>query len=201
MQAEYIRDKSHSTVIPSQFLFFRNFVAKVLELKSTLAIFLLAALSAPALLVITYLRVEEQALEATVKERSREGGELTRLAITKTESHMLRWEHSREFEYRGQMYDIIHSYQQGDTTFYECWADHEETRLKKEMQRLLVQENANTPLHNERDRRLFDFLKSLIVPTPGVSSYRINPSITGVTDQYSLFYKSQFTPPSKPPPR
>jgi hypothetical protein len=145
--------------------------------------------------------VEEQALEATVTERSREEGELTRLAITKTESRLLRWEHAREFEYRGQMYDIIHSYQQGDTTFYECWADHEETRLKKEMQRLLVQENANTPLRNERDQRLFDFLKSLIVPAPGVASSRINPSTACTTGQYGPMYKSQLNPPPKPPPR
>ena len=49
----------------------------------------------------------------------------------------LRWEHSKEFEYKGEMYDIVETHFKGDTTYYWCWWDYEETQLNKQLDGLL----------------------------------------------------------------
>lgn len=49
----------------------------------------------------------------------------------------LRWEHSKEFEYDGKMYDIIKSKKNKDSVFYWCWVDKEETNLNTKLKNVL----------------------------------------------------------------
>jgi hypothetical protein len=57
---------------------------------------------------------------------------LVLLEFTKTETEsLLRWEHAREFEFDGQMYDIVDSWSEGETVFYRCFWDRAETRLNQ----------------------------------------------------------------------
>lgn len=44
----------------------------------------------------------------------------------------LHWEHAREFEYQGQMYDVVSEELQGDSVRYGCWPDARETELRQE---------------------------------------------------------------------
>ena len=50
----------------------------------------------------------------------------------------LRWEHAMEFEYKGQMYDIIEKENKGTSVVFKCWWDKAETALNKEMDELLA---------------------------------------------------------------
>jgi hypothetical protein len=61
-----------------------------------------------------------------------------------TES-LLRWEHSREFEYDGQMYDVVESWAVGDTVHYRCWWDRAETRLNDRLRELAVRAFGDAP--------------------------------------------------------
>lgn len=77
--------------------------------------------------------------------------ELVLLKFSKEETQTkLRWEHSKEFEYDGQMYDIVSKEVKGDSIFYRCWWDHEETKLNKKLQILVA--NA---LNEDEDKRKF----------------------------------------------
>ena len=48
----------------------------------------------------------------------------------------LHWEHSAEFEYQHQMYDVVKSEVHGDTTYYWCWHDIEETKINEQLNEL-----------------------------------------------------------------
>jgi hypothetical protein len=50
----------------------------------------------------------------------------------------LDWEHGGEFEYQGQMYDVIEKSTTQDSIIYRCIRDHTETKIKKQLG-LLVQ--------------------------------------------------------------
>jgi hypothetical protein len=49
----------------------------------------------------------------------------------------LKWEHDKEFEYNGQMYDVVEVADIGDSLQYLCWWDKAETATKKNKQKLL----------------------------------------------------------------
>lgn len=80
------------------------------------------------------------------------------LEASKTE---LRWEHSREFEYQGQMYDIVRTEQRGDSVIYHCCWDREETQLNAAIKTLVSRILHKDVEHNSQQERLFSFLKSL----------------------------------------
>lgn len=44
-----------------------------------------------------------------------------------------KWHEPHEFEYRGQMYDIIHQETHGDTIWYYCYWDQAETKLLNDL--------------------------------------------------------------------
>lgn len=81
----------------------------------------------------------------------------------------LDWEHSREFEYKGEMYDVIHSETKGDSIWYWCYWDRKETKLRKELNVLLVNLMGPGQQNKNEGRQLNDFFKSLFLP---VTAYR-----------------------------
>ncbi len=71
---------------------------------------------------------------------------LVLLEFSKPETEsLLRWEHSREFEYNGQMYDIVESWTVGDRVYYRCWWDRAETRLNNLLRELAVRSYGDAP--------------------------------------------------------
>lgn len=113
----------------------------------------------------------------------------------------LRWEHSREFEYRGEMYDIIRSDQRGDTMVYWCYWDREETRLKKRMNFLVFKMMGPSPQSRNEGRQFTEFFRSLYFPFE-----KVRNSIAGFSKEkrelrpylFALL-KSDIIPPSPPP--
>lgn len=91
-------------------------------------------------------------LKREIKHRIIEGidrSELVELSFTPEEEKQLRWEHSKEFEYKGEMYDVVESKSENGKTTYWCWWDNEETSLNKQLNKLLAralndQEPSNT---------------------------------------------------------
>jgi hypothetical protein len=63
--------------------------------------------------------------------------ELFFFQFTIDEKSKLNFEHSKEFELDGQMYDIVYEEVRGDTVQYWCWWDYEETQLNKKLTNLL----------------------------------------------------------------
>lgn len=87
--------------------------------------------------------------------------ELVLLVFADSQLGGLKWEHSREFEYKGQMYDVVYKEKTRDTTKYWCWWDHKETKLNKQLASALSGVFDNHPEKKARQAQLISFLKSL----------------------------------------
>jgi hypothetical protein len=96
-----------------------------------------------------------------IQPADRSGLVLLQFSKPETEA-LLRWEHSSEFEFNGQMYDIVESWVDGDTVYYRCWWDKAETRLNgilralarrafRAAPKLNDDEDVNGPLPETRD--------------------------------------------------
>ena len=75
------------------------------------------------------------------KRKLKEGiseNELVKLTFSKKEiPTLLKWENDKEFEYNGQMYDVVEVADIGDSLQYTCWWDKAETATKKNKHILL----------------------------------------------------------------
>lgn len=73
----------------------------------------------------------------------------------------LDWKHSKEFEYQGQMYDVVRSEVKNDCIYYWCWWDHKETSLNKTLNALSTKAAEKDPLQQENRYLLKQFFKML----------------------------------------
>lgn len=112
----------------------------------------------------------------------------------------VRWEHSKEFEFQGQMFDIVTKEVSSDSIYYFCWADHEETFLNKKLYKLASDNFSNDKESKHRQKRLADFSFNLFPPS----------SIDNHIDQFSkeslikfekITYFSIDKTPLVPPPQ
>jgi len=88
--------------------------------------------------------------------------ELVLLAFTAQDAAVqLQWEHSREFEYQGHMYDVVHTTQKGDTIYYRCWPDHAETSLNRRLTHVVEQAMQHHPKKRDAHVKYVQFFKSL----------------------------------------
>lgn len=62
-----------------------------------------------------------------------ERSELVLLTFTPEQQQKLKWKHSREFEFEGEMYDVVETEIVDGITQYWCWSDDEETVLNKQL--------------------------------------------------------------------
>ncbi|HRJ35831.1 MAG TPA: hypothetical protein PK610_07570, partial [Flavobacteriales bacterium] len=88
-------------------------------------------------------------------------GQLTLIKATPKNEHLLHWHHSKEFEYQGEMYDIVEKSVSGDTTIYWCWWDNEETALNKTLNDLWLYALGKVPNSNKQSQLLDFFFKSI----------------------------------------
>ena len=112
------------------------------------------------------------------------------------------WEHEREFELGGEMYDVISSQIMGDSIFYQCLHDAKETSINK---------------------RILSFIKNYLKDEAGGDASLIvysdifkvlHPPISSIVDEHTLMVMRSvfigyddssnpqyFNQPSIPPPR
>ena len=127
--------------------------------------------------------------------------ELVLLRFTEEEKQSgLKWKHSNEFEFEGQMYDIADSRVVGDTTYYWCWWDYEETKLNKKLDDVVKLALGNNPNRQENHNRIQKFFNSLYFS----ELVERKTSFCNVADRLFSeqpdFYKSRKnSPPIRPP--
>ena len=165
-------------------------VARFYFLKKLISIFLLVCLIAPITGTYIWLRHEVKLIKKEVKQQMIAGLDdreliILKFKISNTKSN-LKWKHSKEFEYEGEMYDVVKSIVKGDTILYTCWWDNKETKLNKQLAHLIGDIIGNNPQNKENQKRL-------------VSFYQINKS-----NSYYWFnntiYSLNTPAPSVPPP-
>jgi len=116
---------------------------------------------------------------------------------------LLKWEKKDEFEYFGQMYDIVRSNESKDSITYMCWKDDNESAIKKKLNTLseiVWHKNSNNKNHNERKS---DFYKTLICPDQWSMvhhwSFKASDKIKPISPS-NIFFNSFLKGPISPPP-
>lgn len=92
--------------------------------------------------------------------------ELVHLVFDEQTIQELRWEHSREFEYRGEMYDVVRTQEMEGEVHFWCWHDHEESSLNRRLAESVNIAWGNNPHRDQQRDRLSLFLKALFFALP-----------------------------------
>jgi hypothetical protein len=174
------------------------------QMKRVIAIALFLSLLLPFYGTYTWLKVQKKQVKRTVKWKMIEGinpQELETLVLSKEAARQeLRWIHSREFEYRGEMYDIVETIESKDSIRYICWWDHEETRLNRHLSGLvekLFQKNPTTRAHQQHVVMFYRMLFFNDIEMPNFRQYplTINPIVSEILQPTS----NRLAPPTPPP--
>lgn len=165
------------------------------------------ALTLPFIGVYGWLKFEKAAVRKSVKHRLMEGipkDELIQFTFALEDTaKVLNWIHSKEFEYQGEMYDIVTRYYSKDSVKYDLWWDHEETELNKKLARLtngLINQN---PVEQSKTNYIVFVNKSMIfehlavgINPPFQNLEKIRPLVANIG-----IYTSRVTEPISPPPQ
>jgi hypothetical protein len=172
--------------------------------KLCVQITLIIVLLAPVLVTYSVLQYHKHQVKRSVKRQIIQGIDRVQLVALKFHKDeittQLSWKHSKEFEFRGEMYDIVDTEFRGDSIVYYCWWDHEETQLNKKLDKLAAQVWNSEPLQQKHNHHLSNFLKSLYFDH-SVSS----ECVCGVEQKGEIGFESHFffhlafAPPSPPP--
>lgn len=127
--------------------------------------------------------------------------ELVPLTISKHDAATkLRWEHHKEFEYQGEMYDIVYADTIGkDTIHYWLFWDNEETKLNKQLVALVANALGHDPGTEKKSAQFNHFAKDIYCIE--ISTLQ-HPLPTSSELRYSLAGASPNQPaiPLAPPP-
>lgn len=88
---------------------------------------------------------------------------LVRLAFDLKDAYRnLKWKDDHEFEYRGEMYDVVDKISAGDSVIFYCYQDHRETTLNKLIASFLSKAfTSDVPVKNHLNR-LIQFFQSFV---------------------------------------
>jgi len=174
-------------------------------LKKAACILILFCFIAPFPGSIAWYQLQKKEIRKEVKQKIKAGMTKEELVILTFLSSFvkqsLRWENAGEFEYNGQMYDVVKTEIHGDTIHFWCFLDHKESALTTRIKELIAKITGNHPQNRENQKRLITFLKTFYLPdhfawTPDNFNKNHNYPSSG-----RLLYCSGFFEPSIPPPR
>ena len=169
-----------------------------------LGIFLLFSFVAPVATTFIILRYQKKQVRREVKWKMIAGIDKEELVFFKftdaEKQNDLRWEHSKEFEYKGEMYDIVETQFRGDTTYYWCWWDYEETQLNKQLDGLLAFAYKKDNRTNKNQKILQAFYKSLYYSNSKIPfAFHSDQLNLNCPSQSILFNSHSHSPPVPPP--
>jgi hypothetical protein len=153
---------------------------------------------------MTWLHYQKVMVRKEVKWKMIDGldrDELSLIAISKDQKGQLEWEHSKEFEYQGEMYDVVYKKETGDSLFYWCWWDHKETQLNRQLAsltRILLDSDTK---RKESSSRITFFFKSLYSDANKDRERVALEDPLEFHEIYSKSWKSLTLSPPSPPPR
>ncbi|MEZ5173065.1 MAG: hypothetical protein R2850_06080 [Bacteroidia bacterium] len=87
---------------------------------------------------------------------------------------VLSWKEKNEFEYNGEMYDVMQRFYLGNQVCFYCWPDKSETTLNKKLQALLKLMLGEHPLGKRGLQIAYDFFSNLFFTFS--DEYQIKPS-------------------------
>ncbi|WGF92771.1 hypothetical protein [Aequorivita marisscotiae] len=174
--------------------------------KKFVAISLLFVMFAPAVSMFLFLRYQKSSIKREIKWKMIAGideEELVLLKFSKEETQTkLRWKHAKEFEYNGQMYDIVSKEIKGDSIYYRCWWDHDETALNKKLQKLVADAFGSDTENKNNQKHLYHYLQSFFCTELldwHAASFIVPAEIYQDIMHETTFVSASISPPTPPP--
>ena len=160
---------------------------------------------APAAVTYIWLQHRKAVVRKEVKWKMIAGidkSELVYFQFSQKESKKkLKWKHSKEFEFNGEMYDVVKKITSSDTIQYWCWWDHEETKLSKQLSKLVVGAFQSDVPSKDKKQEIVTFYKSLFC----TEVFSWNPIFNSVSNSINVCfidnYKFIDTSINAPPPK
>jgi hypothetical protein len=119
----------------------------------------------PFVSTYTWLQLEKVQVRKSIKRQMIVGlddSRLVKLVFTHEEAKaMLHWEHSKEFEYNGQLYDVVRQQSESSLITFWCFPDHAETRLQKQLSAMLRMILQRDTQRQEKQAQVHHFYKNL----------------------------------------
>jgi len=150
---------------------------------------------------------QKKEVRKEVKKRINDGlkdDQLVKLTFFKPDiNKLLKWTKKDEFDFNGQMYDIVRSWESNDSVTYMCWKDDDESIIKQRLNQLSELEwNKNTTNKRQSERKT-DFYKTLICPKTDRPTQKL--VFNNKSNQAKIPYATNVIPsfvrlPHSPPP-
>lgn len=157
----------------------------------------------PGLVCYYWFQFQRKQIRREVKHQIIAGidrSELVLLKFTNQQAEQLNWKHSKEFEFEHHMYDIVEKTQQGDTAYYWCWPDHEETKLNKKLHKLLAHALRGNQ-RRRRDQELFaSYFKSIFHSNSTPPKFHLFNDFASYSNMEANMHSRLASPPPSPPP-
>lgn len=160
---------------------------KMQRFSGHMAMVLLGFLILPLFVVQHQLRKQIRSIKQEVQLSILKGlpkEELRTFHFNTEQQKQIRWEHEHEFEWKGQMYDVISVHQEGNDLVIECWPDQKESKLKQHMRTMWAKAMGSDPTHQGEKDKLYQFLSHLYfeqatsAPAPLLGEKHLGCSIT-----------------------
>ena len=134
-------------------------------MKNQISILFILAITLPFIGIYCWLKYEKAVVRKTVKHRLMEeipSDELIQFTFAlKDTATVLDWEHSKEFKFQGEMYDIVSRSYTADSVKYYLWWDHEETDLNRKLVRLTNSLINKNPVEQSKNGFISFVIKSV----------------------------------------
>lgn len=173
-------------------------------MKRVITISLLFSLLAPVAGMFVWLQYEKKQVKEEVKHALLNGLERDQLVcltfpVDELEA-FIEWENEYEFEFRGEMYDVVETESSDGFISFWCWHDSKETRLNDRIDDLLAGGLNDGPVNQDKHIKLLQFFKTLY-PTITGQIEPTHPLFSNIgTDLIRKYWKSPFISPPVPPP-
>ncbi|MFZ1786785.1 MAG: hypothetical protein WAT92_00675 [Saprospiraceae bacterium] len=170
-----------------------------------LSILFFLCLFAPTATTFLLLSHQKIQIKKEVKEHIDSEKDTERLVLLKfTEQEKqeeLEWEHAAEFEYQNQMYDVVKSEVHGDTTFYWCWHDIEETEINQQLKALICLSFDDRPEKDGFLQKFQNLYKSFYHSNGKLPFKNIPTQNQGIWDYTQHIQTINSLDPDSPPPK
>lgn len=182
---------------------FRLF-AIILKTKVYAIVFIFVLLT-PVISVYLLMHTERFQIQAEVSKKiipEISTKEITVLQFSIEEhSTLLDWKKPHEFEYAGEMYDVVKKIQSKDSVTYLCYHDKKETRLNKQFAQLLNTTFGND-LQKKKDQKVVSNFFQLVYLSPAPVRFPKHlDQIQSLLLKVPLFADRFLKKPPTPPPQ
>lgn len=111
----------------------------------------------------------------------------------------LKWKHDREFEYQGEMYDVVYREQKGNKHLLWCYHDCKEKEIKEKITRLFAFGFQDDVQKNDSQKKLLQFYSGLYFCNTQIQlSQNQTPKKYYIPESFHLIL-TNFSPPVPPP--